>query len=228
MAKQEFLSHSEENYLKVIFQLAGQERLKVSTNALADKLCAKPSSITDMLKKLSDKKLISYKKYQGCGLTVKGEVIAIQIIRKHRLWETFLVSKLSFGWEEVHDVAEQLEHIQSIKLIDKLDEFLDFPKFDPHGDPIPDRAGNITYRKSKIKLAEAAINAVVEVVSVDEDSPSLLKYLDEIGLRLGSRIKVFERIPFDSSLKIEIVGVQKMYISEKVADNIGVRFIEKL
>lgn len=228
MAKEEKLTHSEENYLKVIFQISGQERERVSTNALADKLSAKASSITDMLKKLADKKLIGYKKYNGCELTPRGESIAIQIIRKHRLWETFLVSKLSFGWDEVHDVAEQLEHIHSLKLIDRLDQFLDFPKFDPHGDPIPDKNGNITYRKSKIKLAESAINALVEVVSVDEDSQLLLKYLDEIGLKLGSKIKVFERVPFDGSLKIEIVGAQRMYLSEKVAENIGVRFIEKL
>jgi len=228
MAKAERLTHSEENYLKVIFQISGRERDRVSTNAIADKLSTKASSITDMLKKLSDKKLISYKKYNGCELSTKGEAIAIQIIRKHRLWETFLVSKLSFGWDEVHDVAEQLEHIHSLKLIDKLDQFLDYPKFDPHGDPIPDKNGNITYRKSKIRLAESAVNALVEVVSVDEDSQSLLKYMDEIGLKLGTRIKVFERIAFDGSMKIEIMGAQKMFLSEKVAENIGVRFIEKL
>lgn len=228
MAKQSRLTHSEENYLKVIFQLSGQNRDRVSTNSLAEKLETKPSSITDMVKKLADKKLIVYEKYQGCELTSKGESIAIQIIRKHRLWETFLVSKLSFGWEEVHDVAEQLEHIHSIKLIDQLDQFLDFPKFDPHGDPIPDKNGNITYRKSKIKLAESAVKSLVEVVSVDEDSLLLLKYLDEIGLQLGSRIKIFERISFDGSLRIEIVDGQKMYLSEKVAENIGVRFISKL
>lgn len=228
MAKDEKLTHSEENYLKVIFQLSGQEHDRVSTNSLADKLCTKASSITDMLKKLSDKKLIAYKKYQGCELTSKGESIAIQIIRKHRLWETFLVSKLSFGWEEVHDVAEQLEHIHSLKLIDKLDQFLDHPKFDPHGDPIPDKNGNITYRKSKIKLSESAIQSLVEVVSVDEDSQELLKYMDDIGLKLGTKINVFDRIPFDGSVKIEIVNGQAMYLSEKVAENIGVRFIEKL
>ena len=228
MTKEEKLSHSEENYLKVIFQISGQDRDRVSTNSLADKLNTKASSITDMLKKLSDKKLIGYKKYNGCELTAKGESIAIQIIRKHRLWETFLVSKLSFGWDEVHDVAEQLEHIHSLKLIDKLDQFLDYPKFDPHGDPIPDKNGNITYRKSKIRLAESAVNAMVEVISVDEDSQLLLKYLDDIGLKLGSKIKVFERIPFDNSMRVEIVGGQKMYLSEKVTENIGVRFMEKL
>lgn len=228
MAKEEKLSHSEENYLKVIFMLSGQEREKVSTNALAEKLNAKASSITDMLKKLSDKKLIAYKKYQGCELTAKGESHAIQVIRKHRLWETFLVSKLSFGWDEVHDVAEQLEHIHSLKLIDKLDQFLDYPKFDPHGDPIPDKNGNITYRKSKIKLAESAVNSLVEVVSVDEDSQSLLQYLNEIGLKLGSKIKLFERVNFDGSVRVQIGTGKEIYISEKVAENVGVKFLEKL
>lgn len=227
MAKGEKLSHSEENYLKVIFQLSGIEREKVSTNSLAEKLNTKASSITDMLKKLSDKKLIAYKKYNGCDLTSKGEAIAIQIIRKHRLWETFLVSKLSFGWEEVHDVAEQLEHIHSMKLIDSLDQFLNFPKFDPHGDPIPDKNGNITYRKSKIMLIESATNSLVEVVSVNEDSLLLLKYLDEIGLKLGSNLKVLERYSFDESIKVEI-NAKQMNLSKKVAENIGVRFIQKL
>lgn len=227
MAKEIKLTQSEENYLKVIFHLSGKEREKVLTNSLAEKLCTKASSITDMLKKLSDKKLISYKKYNGCDLTTKGESIAIQIIRKHRLWETFLVSKLSFGWEEVHDVAEQLEHIQSSKLIDSLDQLLDFPKFDPHGDPIPDKNGNITYRKSKIMLIESALNSLVEVVSVNEDSLSLLKYLDGISLKIGSNLKVLERYPFDESMKVEINGKQ-INMSKKVAENVGVRFIGKL
>jgi DtxR family transcriptional regulator, Mn-dependent transcriptional regulator len=227
MAKSIKLTHSEENYLKVIFQLSGKDREKVSTNSLADKLCTKASSITDMLKKLADKKLISYKKYNGCDLSSRGEAIAIQIVRKHRLWETFLVSKLSFGWEEVHEVAEQLEHIQSPKLIDSLDALLGFPKFDPHGDPIPDKNGNITYRKSKIRLTESALGTVVELISVDEDSLLLLKYLDEIGLKLGSKLKVLERYSFDESIKIEFNGKQ-MNLSKKVAENMGVRFIEKL
>lgn len=227
MAKALKLTQSEENYLKVIFHLSGKDREKVSTNSLADKLCTKASSITDMLKKLADKKLISYKKYNGCDLSSKGEAIAIQIIRKHRLWETFLVSKLSFGWEEVHDVAEQLEHIQSPKLIDSLDAMLGFPKFDPHGDPIPDKHGNITYRKSKIMLTEAAVHSLVEVISVNEDSLLLLKYLDEIGLKLGTSIKVLERFSFDESIRVEMEGKQ-MNLSKKVAENIGVRFIEKI
>lgn len=227
MAKEIKLTHSEENYLKEIFHLSGKDKLKVSTNALAEKLNSKASSITDMLKKLSDKKLIAYKKYNGCDLTTKGESIAIQIIRKHRLWETFLVNKLSFGWEEVHDVAEQLEHIKSIKLINSLDQFLNFPKYDPHGDPIPDKNGNITYLKSKI-LSESTTNTIAQVVSVNEDSLLLLKYLDEIGLQLGTKIKVLERYSFDESMKVELDGKHKINLSKKITENIGVHFIEKL
>lgn len=222
------LSHSEENYLKEIFHLSGKDKMKVSTNALAERLDTKASSITDMVKKLADKKLISYKPYKGCALTEKGEKIAIQIIRKRRLWETFLVNKLNFGWDEVHDVAEQLEHIISAKLIDDLDAFLKFPKFDPHGDPIPDKHGNISYRESKIPLHETAINTRVEVVSVNEDSLSLLQYLDKINLKLGSEIDVLARVPFDESMQINIIGLGEISLSKKVVENIGVRIIKKL
>ncbi len=221
------LSNSEENYLKEIFHLSGNSEGKVSTNALAEKLNSKASSITDMVKKLAEKDLITYTKYKGCGLSESGERIAVQIIRKHRLWETFLVNKLNFGWEEVHDVAEQLEHINSVKLIDQLDEFLDFPKFDPHGDPIPDKNGNITYLESKILLQEAALNSIVEVVKVNEDSIALLKYLDKLNIKLGTQIKILERFPFDESVKIQVDDREAMNLSKKVAESIDVQFISK-
>lgn len=225
---QSILTHSEENYLKEIFHLSGEEQLKVSTNALADKLNSKASSITDMLKKLGEKKLVSYQKYKGCSLTAKGEKIAIQIIRKHRLWETFLVNKLNFGWDEVHDVAEQLEHIRSVKLIDSIEEFLNHPKFDPHGDPIPDKEGNINYMESKINLSESAVNTIVEVVSVDEDSLKLLKYLDELQISIGSVLTVHNRVAFDESVELQIGKGQKISLSKKVADRIGVRFKSRM
>jgi DtxR family transcriptional regulator, Mn-dependent transcriptional regulator len=217
------LSQSEENYLKEVFHLSGLKKERVSTNSLAGKIGAKASSITDMLQKLEGKKLIAYQKYKGCNLTLEGEKIAIRIIRKHRLWETFLVNKLSFGWDEVHDVAEQLEHIQSAKLIEGLDQFLNFPKFDPHGDPIPDREGKINYREAKMKLSEATIETVVEVVSVQEDSLELLKYLDKIGLKIGSCLKIIKRETFDGSMEVSIDGDKNISISNKVAENIGVR-----
>ncbi|NOQ74738.1 MAG: metal-dependent transcriptional regulator [Crocinitomix sp.] len=222
------LSHSEENYLKEIFHLSGLTEKRVSTNGLAARLNTKASSITDMLQKLSEKKLVEYVKYKGCFLTEEGERIAIQIIRKHRLWETFLVNKLSFGWEEVHDVAEQLEHIDSTKLIDSLDRFLNYPKFDPHGDPIPDKDGNIVYRKSKIKLIDAAINSRVEIVRVNEDSLALLKFLERHHLTLGTEIDVLEKFPFDDSMSIRIGDQPETNLSKKVTENIGVKFISKL
>lgn len=226
-AKSNILSHSEENYLKEIFHLSGKEKSKVSTNALAEKLASKASSITDMLKKLGDKKLVSYEKYKGCNLTTKGEKIAIHIIRKHRLWETFLVNKLNFGWDEVHDVAEQLEHIQSLKLINGIDQFLNFPKVDPHGDPIPDKDGNINYLESKIKLSDTGLNTEVEVVQVNEDSFALLQYLDQIKLGLGSKIIVKERIAFDESITIELNSKTSLSLSKKIAENISVKYLSK-
>ncbi len=222
------LSHSEENYLKEIFHLSGTTEKRVSTNGLASRLNSKASSITDMLNKLSEKKLVEYVKYRGCFLTEEGEKIAIQIIRKHRLWETFLVNKLNFGWEEVHEIAEQLEHIDSAKLIDSLDQFLNYPKFDPHGDPIPDKNGKIVYRKSKIKLIDSASNSLVEIVSVNEDSLALLKFLEQHKLTLGTELKVLEKFPFDDSMRIEIVEGSKINLSKKVTENIGVKFISKL
>ena len=210
----------------MIFHLTRGEE-KVSTNSLAEKLGTKASSITDMLKKLSDKGLISYQRYKGCYLTEKGERIAVQIVRKHRLWETFLVSKMGFGWDEVHDVAEQLEHIHSVKLIDGLDKFLNYPKFDPHGDPIPDKRGNISDRKSKVPLSETKMNSVVEVVGVNEDSLTLLRYLDEIGLKLGSKLKVLEKYAFDASMKVKFTDGTLLNLSNKVAGNINVRFVSK-
>ncbi|WP_027421208.1 metal-dependent transcriptional regulator [Crocinitomix catalasitica] len=221
------LTHSEENYLKEIFHLSGVDAFRVSTNNLAARLNSKASSITDMLQKLAEKELVSYVKYKGCNLTDKGEGIAVQIIRKHRLWETFLVMKLNFGWEEVHDIAEQLEHIDSTKLIDSLDHFLDYPKFDPHGDPIPDKDGKITYRKAKIKLSETVVNSLVEIVSVNEDSASLLTYLEKNNLVLGICIRIIEKYEFDKSMRIALENGNELNLSKKVIENIGVKFISK-
>ncbi|MCH2234460.1 MAG: metal-dependent transcriptional regulator [Crocinitomicaceae bacterium] len=217
------LSHSEENYLKHIYHIAGKERNKVATNSLAERLETKASSITDMLKKLKEKELIEYEKYKGCGLTDLGENIAIQIIRKHRIWETFLVNELNFKWDEVHDIAEQLEHIQSQELIDRIDAFLGFPKFDPHGDPIPNKQGKIEYRELKINLSEAKEDVNYEIVSVNEDSLALLRYLDDNKIGLGSEILILERYDFDNSLKVKIKGKKTINLSEKVTSCIGVR-----
>jgi DtxR family Mn-dependent transcriptional regulator len=201
------LSQSEENYIKAIFsieEIAAQPGVSVSTNDLAEKMETKASSVTDMVKKLAEKKLLVYKPYQGCHLTDEGRSFALKTIRKHRLWETFLVKKLGFGWDEVHPIAEQLEHIQSVELTNKLDEFLEFPKYDPHGDPIPDKDGVIQQRESICKLNELALGSIGLVIGVSDASPTFLRYLDSQNIKLGSTVKMVEVFEFDNSCRVEI------------------------
>jgi len=193
-------SYTEENYLKAIYFLS-QGNKGVSTNAIAQSLNTKPGSVSDMLKRLSDKNLLIHKKYQGAKLTELGKGIAIRTIRKHRLWESFLVEKLQFGWDEVHEVAEQLEHIQSAKLTDSLDAFLGFPKYDPHGDPIPDKNGVFPARDSKT-LDQVKSQLTVIVKGVKDTSPEFLQYIEKLGIQLGDKMKVTEIEPFDKSVKL--------------------------
>lgn len=197
------LSQSEENYIKAIYSLE-HENETVSTNDLAERLKTKASSVTDMIKKLAEKNLLEYIKYKGCKLTNTGEKIALKTIRKHRLWETFLVEKLGFGWDEVHPIAEQLEHIRSVELTDKLDKFLNFPKYDPHGDPIPDREGNIPKLESSCYLNDLPINKSGVVIGVSDASPTFLRYLDSQEIGLGTEVKMIEVFEFDNSCHIEI------------------------
>lgn len=219
------LSQSEENYIKAIFsieEIAGKIGISVSTNDLAEKIEAKASSVTDMVKKLADKELLNYTPYQGCKLTEKGRKIALKTIRKHRLWETFLVNKLGFGWDEVHPIAEQLEHIQSVELTNKLDEFLDFPKFDPHGDPIPDKNGVVQHRESIRKLNELEISDKGLVIGVSDASPTFLRYLDSQDITLGATVKMIEVFEFDNSCRVEING-QMINLSAAAAAKITVQ-----
>lgn len=211
------LSLTEENYLKAIYSLL-EKTQSVSTNALAVKLVTKPASVTDMLGKLSRKNLIDYKKYQGVTLTPNGEKSALTIIRKHRLWEMFLVEKLKFKWDEVHEVAEQLEHIRSEKLISRVDEFLNFPKFDPHGDPIPDEKGKIAKKKS-ILLTKLNTNEIGIFAGVVDHSDDFLRYLDNLGISLGNRIKINQKHDYDQSLSIS-TNKKELYLSNEVAKNI--------
>ncbi len=212
-------SLTEENYLKAIYKLIELSNEAVSTNAIAEKMNTKAASVTDMLKKLSDKKLINYQKYQGVTLSSKGEKVALSVIRKHRLWEMFLLEKLAFKWDEVHDVAEQLEHINSDKLIAQIDKFLNYPKFDPHGDPIPDENGKIQQQKSK-SLANYKKNDILIMTGVVDHSTAFLQYLDKSGLALGNEIKIKEVIEFDKSLYITIHKKNTLFISNDVAKNI--------
>src|SRR5690554_2339467 len=198
------LTQSEENYLKEIYHLEELEKGTVGTNDLASRMQTKASSVTDMIRRLAEKSLIKYEKYKGCELTDKGRREALKTIRKHRLWETFLVEKLNFGWEEVHEIAEQLEHIQSVKLTDRLDELLDYPKFDPHGDPIPDKYGEIIHREETMKLIDLPIGEPAIVIGVSDSSASFLKYLDKHEIQLGMTILVKDRFEFDHSTEILI------------------------
>lgn len=212
---------SEENYLKVIYHVSLVAPKGVSTNAIAGMLDTKASSVTDMLKKLADKNLVSYQKYQGVTLTDEGLHKAKMIVRKHRLWEVFLVEKLQFSWDEVHEIAEELEHIQSEPLIDKLDTFLGFPAFDPHGDPIPNAKGIIN-KVEKELLSEANLNQMYTCVGVKDSSTEFLQYLDKQQIALGSSIKILEKEPFDETLLLEING-KKLTISNKIAANLYIR-----
>ena len=215
------MTFSEENYLKSIYHLTTVSDSEVSTNAIAEMMETKASSVTDMLKKLADKDLVNYKKYQGVSLTEKGKLAAKMIVRKHRLWEVFLVEKLDFSWDEVHDIAEQLEHIKSEKLINKLDDFLGNPTEDPHGDPIPDPEGRIITIEKQL-LSELLTTQSGICVGVKDNSSDFLKYLDKQQIGLGTTIEVVTKETFDLSLKIKINGTE-LTISNKIASNLFVK-----
>ena len=216
-------SFTEENYLKAIFKLGGSSDTDdVSTNSIAEELNTKASSVTDMIKKLSDKKLVKYKKYKGVDLTKKGNDIAVSIIRNHRLWEVFLVEKLNFKWDEVHDLAEELEHINSVKLTTQLDAFLEFPKYDPHGDPIPDKDGNV-YGHKDITLSDLKPSEKGIIVGVKEHSKSYLNYLESTNLILGSEIKVKNIVDFDRSMRISVNGKETVNISYQASKNLIIK-----
>ena len=217
-------SYTEENYIKAIYKLSAAETIEVSTNAIAEELSTKASSVTDMIKKLSDKKLVKYKKYRGVVLTKKGKDIAISIIRNHRLWEVFLVDKLDFKWDEVHDFAEELEHIKSKELTERLDAFLEFPKYDPHGDPIPDKNGNIQHHKD-VTLADLKFNEKGIIVGVKEHSKSYLNYLESIHLVLGAEIKINDIVDFDHSMSISVNGKKQVNISHQASKNLIIKKI---
>jgi len=212
---------AEENYLKAIYSLSWEDTTGVTTNSIAGRLNTKASSVSDMLKKLKDKKLINYQKYKGVSLTAAGRKVALKIIRKHRLWELFLVEHLDFKWDEVHDIAEQLEHVVSPELVNRLDKFMNHPKYDPHGDPIPDQNGNLRIR-NEISLAELEEKEEGVIVGVKDSSPNFLQFLESIKLLLGSEIKLVERIDFDQSIHIVLNGDKQLTLSRKVAQNLSV------
>ncbi len=212
------ISLTEENYLKAIYHLSEAGKKEVLTNELAEAMHTKAASATDMIKKLAAKDYLSYEKYHGVNITQQGRALALSVIRKHRLWETFLVQTLGFKWDEVHEVAEQLEHIQSPLLIEKLDKLLGFPKVDPHGDPIPDIHGKIKSLQ-KVMLASLKPGATTLIVAVKDSDSQLLKYLDKIGARPGIKISVVGIEEYDGSMEV-MIGEQKFFLSKEVAENI--------
>ncbi len=215
------LSLSEENYLKAIYHLQQGSGKAVSTNALSDYIETKASSVSDMLKKLSDKSLVNYKKYQGVKLSEKGKSTALKVVRKHRLWEVFLVEKLNFNWDEVHDIAEQLEHIKSEELTDKLDAFLDYPKRDPHGDPIPNKHGEFSVANKKV-LADLDIKESGICIGVKDSSSEFLNYLDKQGISLGKTIEIADKEKFDKSVLINFDG-KSLRITDQIAQNLYIK-----
>ena len=213
-------STSEENYIKAIFHL--QRNIdNVTTNELANELKTKPASVTDMMKKLKTKKLLNYQPYQGFRLNNEGTKVALGIIRRHRLWEYFLAEKLKFSWDEVHEVAEDLEHVTNKKLIDKLDEYLGFPRVDPHGDPIPDANGKIETIK-KICLTELPLNITASVCSVSDQSGEILELLEHKKIALGTKLEIKKKFDFDNSMEIKIRQQPAITISDQLAKNIFV------
>jgi len=218
------LSQTEENYLKAIYHLSSRGTESVTTNAISEILLTKPASVSDMLKKLAQKNVITYVKYQGVQITEQGKTLALRIIRKHRLWEVFLVNHLKFSWDEVHEIAEELEHIQSNLLIKKLDEFLGYPTVDPHGDPIPAEDGTVSV-PFLVPLDTLDVDTSVEVASLNETSGDFLRYLDKIGIGIGVKIKVLDKINFDGSLEILIANTNRVMISLAIAKNINVGLI---
>jgi DtxR family Mn-dependent transcriptional regulator len=214
-------SISEENYIKSIYHLGGDQQL-VTTNELATELRTRPASVTDMLKKLKAKKLLIYERYQGFKLSPEGKKIALGIIRRHRLWEYFLSVKLQFSWDEVHEVAEELEHVTSKKLIDKLDQYLGFPQYDPHGDPIPDQHGKITAVK-QVVLSEWPIMEMAEVSGVTDQRSDMLDILKHQHIVIGTKLEIKKKFSFDNSLEIKTKNYPLFIISEQVANNIWVK-----
>ncbi|WP_457618528.1 metal-dependent transcriptional regulator [Lutibacter sp.] len=219
------LSQTEENYLKTIYSIELSNSKNVNTTLIAKKLKTKPSSVTDMIKKLAEKKLVYYKKYKGVSLTISGKKTAVNIVRKHRLWEVFLVNKLHYNWNEVHEIAEQLEHIKSNSLIERLESFLEFPKHDPHGDPIPDKHGNIAHHK-KIMLSSIEINESCMIIGVKDSSVAFLNFLDNANIKLGDTLKVISKEDFDNSMLIEN-KYKPISISQQISKNLFVKKIEQ-
>ncbi len=223
------VSETEENYLKAIYKLSEkvEEGAYINTNAIAHQMNTKAASVTDMIKRLSEKKLLIYKKYKGVMLTESGATMAMNLIRKHRLWEVFLLEKLHFKWDEVHDLAEQLEHVQSGELTNRLDAFLGHPKYDPHGDPIPDKDGNIVYQ-SHLNLTDLSAGDKGVIVGVNEHTPDFLRYLEDQKLVLGTHLELIKCHEFDNSMELLVNQERTLTVSNLVSRNLTIKKHEKV
>lgn len=214
------LTYTEENYLKAIYSIQhSSESGEVSVNEIAERMSTKPATVTDMLRKLSEKQLIHYEKYKKVQLSESGSREALSVLRKHRLWETFLHNKLMFTWDEVHEVAEQLEHIQSTKLVERLDEFLGFPDFDPHGDPIPKSNGDLPVSTARL-LSDVAPGTMIKIVGVKDTSTAFLQQLERYNLQIGSKLLLTERMAYDNSVVLKDDQENSFQLSDKIAYNL--------
>jgi len=209
---------SEENYLKCIYRLQDKGQ-KITPTAIAESLGNNPASVVDMIRKLTDKLLIAYDKKKGVELTAQGQKDATLIVRRHRLWEVFLLEKLDYHWDEIHDIAEELEHIKDATLADRLDKFLGFPEYDPHGDPIPKANGKMPKRYSTT-LADVKAGSHCRVAAVKDTTSAFLQYLIKLNINIGTKIQLIEKIPFDSSLVISIDGNEQKTVSQKFGESL--------
>lgn len=212
-------SLTEENYLKAVFHLHQRGVEKITPTALAEAMLINAASVVDMIKKLSEKKLISYDKQKGVKLSAKGNKVALDIVRKHRLWEVFLKEKLGYSWDVVHEIAEQLEHIKHPELADRLDKFLGFPEHDPHGDPIPNARGEMNNLPTKL-LSEVDSGKSCQVVAIKDTSPVFLQYLERLTVNIGTRITVMEKNAFDGLMVIRVGRDSKATVSKKFAESL--------
>ena len=216
------ISRTEEKYLKAIYKISETTQASVTTNAIADKMKTTAASVTDMLKKLAAKQLIAYERYKGSRLTSEGVQYATDLIRRHRLWETFLSEKLNFSWEEIHEIANELEHVRNSKLIEKLDAYLKFPKFDPHGDPIPNAEGKFTIR-NQLSIYQLNIGETASVVGVKNQDTAFLQHLNNLGISLNQSFTVMGKQPYDNSVILRLSHNREVTISEKVSSQLLVR-----
>ncbi|MFY0606753.1 MAG: metal-dependent transcriptional regulator [Cyclobacteriaceae bacterium] len=216
------ISSTEENYLKAVYALSQQEN-QVSISDISAYLEVSKPSINSMIKNLQAKALVKYEKYKPIELTAKGKEIAALVVRKHRLTEMYLVNQMGFGWEEVHQIAEQMEHIKSPALFDRMDELMGYPKTDPHGSPIPDKQGKITTR-ALIPMSECEVGKEVRLVALENSSDDFLAFLNSREISLGISIRLISKEPFDRSITVDYLNKQNEVLSAKVCDRLLVSY----